>query len=46
MQTKFIAGLIKYTGWLGFMAYQPLLVIYSQIIFYIYIEYMICKQIL
>ena len=30
----------------GFLAYQPLLVIYRQIMFNIYIKYMICKHIL
>ena len=32
----------EYKGdWLGFMAYQPLLVILDQILFYIYIKSMI-----
>ena len=30
----------------GFMAYQPLLFIYCQILFYVYSKYMICKPIL
>ena len=32
--------------WLGFMAYQPLLVINAKSSLYIYIKYMICKEIL